>query len=75
MVEFKVRYYMSNNGRAFYKFEDAYIAYLDPKGNWIERSELITKFVGGDSNFGEISAEKAKGEVIARGGRWEEDDH
>ena len=37
----------------------AKIEYLDERGIWVENRDLIRKFVGGDTDFDEISFEEA----------------
>ena len=36
------------------------VEYLDKNGNWVENSELFRVFVGGDTDYVEISEEEAE---------------
>lgn len=56
----KTRYYKFDIGDGAMRRTGAIIEYLDEKGNWIEDRELIRKFIGGDTDFEEISEEQAE---------------
>lgn len=56
----KTRYYKFDIGNGAMRRTGATVEYLDEKGNWIEDRKLIRKFIGGDTDFEEISEEKAE---------------
>lgn len=56
----RTRYYKFDIGDGAMRRTGANIEYLDEKGNWIEDRELIRKFIGGDTDFEEISEEQAE---------------
>lgn len=62
----KIRYYKFDIGNGAMKRSGPVIEYLDQKGNWIENRELIRKFISGDTDFTEITAEEAEKLVNAR---------
>lgn len=60
----KTRYYKFDIGDRAMRRTGANVEYLDENGNWIEDRELIRKFIGGDTDFEEISEEEAEQLVI-----------
>ncbi|WP_010249273.1 hypothetical protein [Acetivibrio cellulolyticus] len=55
----RTRYYKFDIGDGLMRRTGAIIEYLDKDGNWIEDRNLIRKFIGGDTDFDEISFEHA----------------
>lgn len=60
----KIRFYKFDIGDRLIRRTGAKIEYLDMTGKWIEDRSLIRKFIGGDTDFDEITEEEAK--VIAQ---------
>lgn len=56
----ETRYYKFNIGGGGMRMTGPIIEYLDSYGNWVEDLSLIGKFVGGDTDFDEISEEEAE---------------
>lgn len=56
----RTRYYKFDIGNGLMRRTGITIEYLDRNGNWIEDRNLIRKFVGGDTDFDEISFEQAQ---------------
>jgi hypothetical protein len=55
----ETRYYKFDIGDGLMRRTGAKIEYLDERGIWVENRDLIRKFVGGDTDFDEISFEEA----------------
>ncbi len=55
----KTRYFKFNTGDGAVRRTGAIVEYLDQSGNWIVNGELIRMFVGGDTDFYEITEEEA----------------
>ncbi len=62
----KTRYYKFDIGDGAMKRVGAIVEYLDEAGNWVEDRSLIRKFIGGDTDFNEITEEEASILVEAR---------
>lgn len=60
MIMDNARYYKFDVGDGLMRRSGAVIEYLDKDGNWIEDRNLIRKFVGGDTDFDEVTFEKAQ---------------
>lgn len=60
------KYYKFDIGNGAMRRTGNTVEYLDKKGNWIEQRDLIRKFIGGDTDFDEISHEEAERLVEAR---------
>lgn len=56
----KTRYYKFKTGNGAVRRTGPIIEYLDQNGNWVINGELIRMFVGGDTDFYEISEEEAE---------------
>ena len=56
----KTRYYRFNTGDGVVRRTGAFVEYLDQNGNWIENRDLFRMFVGGDTDFHEITEEEAQ---------------
>ena len=56
----KTRYYRFTTGSGVVKRTGAFVYYLDKDGNWIKNSDLFRMFVGGDTDYYEISEEEAE---------------
>lgn len=56
----ETKYYKFNIGDGGMRRTGHTFEYLDIYGNWVEDPTLIRKFVGGDTNFYEISEEEAE---------------
>lgn len=57
--KFKTRYYKFNVGDGGMRRTGPIFEYLDSNGNWVEDRNLIRKFIGGDTDFDEITEEEA----------------
>ena len=55
----KTRYFKFNTGDGAVRRTGAIVEYLDQSGNWIVNGELIRMFVGGDTDFYEITEKEA----------------
>ncbi len=55
----ETRYYKFDIGDGAMRRTGAKVEYLDKNGNWIENRDLFRKFVGGDTDFDEITEEQA----------------
>ena len=62
----KIRYYKFEIGDGAMKRVGAILEYLDQEGNWVEDRNLIRKFVGGDTDFSEITEEEVNCLIEAR---------
>lgn len=62
----KTRYYRFNTGDGAVRRTGAFVEYLDQNGNWIENRDLFRMFVGGDTDFYEISEDEAQALVEKR---------
>lgn len=60
----KTRFYKFDIGDGAMRRTGAKIEYLDKNGEWVEDRSLIRKFIGGDTDFDEITEEEA--EIIVR---------
>jgi len=56
----ETKYYKFDIGDGGMRRTGDIIEYLDHYGNWVEDLTLIRKFVGGDTDFDEISEEEAE---------------
>lgn len=56
----KIRYYKFDIGDGLMRRTGTKVEYLDTTGKWIEDRNLIRKFIGGDTDFDEITEEEAK---------------
>ena len=56
----KTRYYKFNTGDGAVRRTGAFVDYLDSDGNWVEYRDLFRMFVGGDTDFYEITEEEAE---------------
>lgn len=56
----KIRFYKFDIGDGAMRRIGTKIEYLDSNGEWIEDRSLIRKFVDGDTDFDEITAEEAQ---------------
>lgn len=50
-----IKYYKFNIGDGAMRRDGVHVDYLDNRGEWIEDRELIRKFIGGDTDFEEIT--------------------
>jgi len=62
----KTRYYKFDIGDGAMKRVGAIVEYLDETGNWVEDRNLIRKFIGGDTDFDEITEEEVNRLIEAR---------
>lgn len=62
----KIRYYKFDIGDGAMMRIGARVYYLDSNGEWIEDRSLIRKFIGGDTDFDEITEEEAQSIVNNR---------
>ena len=62
----KTRYYRVNPGDGAVRRTGAFVEYLDQNGNWIENRDLFRMFVGGDTDFYEITEDEAQALVEKR---------
>lgn len=62
----KTRYYKFDIGNGAMRRTGSIVEYLDSSGNWVEDRKLLRKFIGGDTDFDEISMEEAEELVKAR---------
>lgn len=60
------KYYKFDIGNGAMRRTGNTIEYLDLNGNWVENRELLRKFIGGDTDFDEISYEESEELVKAR---------
>lgn len=56
----KTRFFKFNTGDGAVRRTGAIVEYLDQSGNWIVNGGLIRMFVGGDTDFYEITEEANK---------------
>ncbi len=56
----RTRFYRFDIGDGLIRRTGPIIEYLDKDGKWVEDRNLIRKFVGGDTDFDEISFEQAQ---------------
>lgn len=56
----KIRYYKFDIGDGAMRRIGARVDYLDSNGEWIEDRSLIRKFIGGDTDFDEITEEEVQ---------------
>ena len=56
----KIRYYKFDIGDGAMRRIGARVDYLDSNGEWVEDRSLIRKFIGGDTDFDEITEEEAQ---------------
>ncbi len=59
----KTRYYKFDIGNGAMRRTGSIVEYLDETGNWVEDRKLLRKFIGGDTDFDEITSEEAE-EII-----------
>lgn len=62
----KIKYYKFDIGNGAMRKNGGIVEYLDPNGNWVENRALLRKFIGGDTDFDEISFEDAEKLIHAR---------
>ena len=56
----KSRFYKYDIGDGAMRRTGTKIEYLDSNGEWVEDRSLIRKFIGGDTDFNEITLEEAE---------------
>lgn len=56
----ETKYYKFTSGNGVMRRTGVIVEYLDKNGNWVENSELFRVFVGGDTDYVEISEEEAE---------------
>lgn len=56
----ETRYYKFDTGGGGMRRTGAFVEYLDQDGNWVENRDLFRIFVGGDTDFDEITEEEAE---------------
>ena len=56
----ETKYYKFDIGDGAMRRAGSKIEYLDQNGNWVEDARLIRKFIGGDTDFDEITEEEAE---------------
>jgi|GEM_PF-2066272 len=56
----KTKYYKFDIGNGAMKRTGSSVEYLDENGNWVEDRSLLRKFIGGDTDFDEISCEEVE---------------
>jgi hypothetical protein len=54
------KYYKFDIGNGAMRRTGGIVEYLDKNGNWVEKRDLLRKFIGGDTDFDEISCEEAE---------------
>ena len=55
-----IRYYKFDIGDGAMRRKGARVEYLDRNGEWVEDKSLIRKFIGGDTDFDEITEKEAQ---------------
>ena len=62
----RTKYYKFDIGNGAMRRTGSIVEYLDQNGDWKEDRDLIRKFIGGDTDFDEITHEEAERLVAAR---------
>ena len=62
----ETKYYKFDIGNGAMRRTGSTVEYLDKNGIWIEQRDLLRKFIGGDTDFDEISHEEAEKLVEGR---------
>lgn len=56
----KIKYYKFDTGDGAMRRIGARVEYINSSGEWVEDRSLIRKFIGGDTDFEEITEEEAQ---------------